>query len=407
MFRAIKNDWALFAGILLLVSAGSLLTTLLSIRGASIGFSSAEIGLIQACYPLGALFGSSYAPKLIERVGHIRSFGALASLCSTSAVIHLMSNDLWVWSGMRFLAGLCFPGMFVIAESWLNAKAENRSRAALLSIYFITQTLGTAVGQSLAGMHDSTGTKLFGLTSILISLCLIPLLTSRNPAPEFVAAERMPMRKVFAISPMAISGALLSGAMQMSFYVALPLYGLLLGMDTSETAALLVGGALAGAVAQFPIGWISDRIDRRLVVAGASIMGVVVCLVALTGWIKGGTTVEVALIAAAILPMYSLCIAHANDHLAPRQIVPASGTLVFTYYVGGLIGAFGGPYAIGLLGAPGFMLLMAVLAAATAAVAIVRKRITPPPAETGRAMPIAANAQSAAAMSPEAAPPAA
>jgi len=393
MWRAFKNDWALFAGILMLVAAGSLLTTLLSVRGAAIAFSSTEIGLIQAAYPLGALAGSSYAPKLVERVGHIRSFGALASLCSTAAVVHLMTNDPWVWGGMRFLAGLCFPGMFVIAESWLNAKAENRSRAALLSIYFVTQTVGTAFGQSLAGLHDSTGTKLFGLTSILISLCLIPLLVSRNPAPDFTASERMPIRKFLKISPMAILGALLSGASQTAFYVALPLYGLRLGMGAAETTVLLTLGAAAGAAAQFPIGWMSDRTDRRIVVVAASAVAVTVCAVGLLGGPRLVVYAEIGLIAAATLPMYSICVAHANDQMTAAQRVPGSGTLVFSYYLGGLAGAFAGPTAIGLFGAPGFLVLLAAFGTVLGAVAIFRKQQTPPPVDTGKAHPLGVHAQ--------------
>lgn len=394
MWRAFKNDWALFAGILLLVAAGSLLTTLLSIRGAAIGFTGSEIGLIQAGCPLGALLGSSYAPRLVERVGHIRAFGALASLCSVSAVVHLMTNDPWAWFAMRFLAGLCFPGLYVIAESWLNAKAENRSRAALLSIYFVTQTIGTVAGQALAGLHDSTGTSLFGLVSILISLCLIPLLVSRNPAPEFVAPERMPISRLYAVSPMAILGVLLSGVAQWSFYVALPLYGLRIGMDSAGTTALLVAGAAAGAAAQFPVGWISDHTDRRLVVAACSVFGALACLVAATGLFPGLVFTLVCLIAAATMPMYSLCIAHANDQLKPGQVVSASGTLIFTFYAGALAGSSVGPATIGLLGPAGLMILLGAVSIATAAVAVIRRRATPPPADTGRAHPVSANLQS-------------
>ncbi|MGE4527411.1 MAG: MFS transporter [Rhodospirillaceae bacterium] len=401
MWRTFKNDWALFAGILMLVAAGSLLTTLLSVRGAAIAFTSTEIGLIQAAYPLGALAGSSYAPKLVERVGHIRSFGALASLCSTAAVVHLLTNDPWVWGSMRFLAGLCFPGLFVIAESWLNAKAENRSRAALLSIYFVTQTVGTVIGQGLAGLHDSTGTKLFGLTSILISLCLIPLLVSRSPAPEFTASERMPLRRFLKISPMAILGALLAGASQTAFYVALPLYGLRLGMDSAETTTLLMAGAAAGAAAQFPVGWISDHTDRRFVVIGASVLAVLVCLGGLAGGPRSVVYAEIALIAAATLPMYSICVAHANDQMTAAQRVPGSGTLVFCYYLGGLFGAFAGPAAIGQMGARGFLLLLALFGAVLAGVAAVRQRQTPPPADTGKAHPVAVHAQAVGVIGPD------
>ncbi len=394
MLRAFKNDWALFTGILMLVASASLLTTLLTIRGATIGFTTAQIGLIQAACPVGALLGSIYAPRLVTRVGHVRSFGALASMCSTAAVVHLMTNDPWTWGAMRFLAGLCFPGLFVIAESWLNAKAENRSRAGLLAIYFVTTTLGNAIGPYLAGIPDSEGTNLFALSSILISLCLIPLLISRNPAPEIVDSERMPFRRFMRVSPMALIGVLISGAIASTFSVAMPLYGLRLGMSSPDATRLLVIAAVAGALAQFPIAWASDHTDRRIVIAGAAIFGAAVCLVTSTGYLEGNMVrIGVALIAAAFLPMYSLCAAHANDQLTPNQMIAASGTLVFTYNLGVVFGSFSGPSMIGALGPQGFMILLATLSGLMALLAIVRRRSSAAPVDTGRAHPVHPGAQ--------------
>ena len=399
MLRAFKNDWALFTGILMLVASASLLTTLLTIRGATIGFSTAQIGLIQAACPVGALLGSMYAPRLVTNVGHVRSFGALASMCSTAAVVHLMTNDPWVWGAMRFLAGLCFPGLFVIAESWLNAKAENRSRAGLLAIYFVTTTLGNAIGPYLAGIPDSEGTNLFALSSILISLCLVPLLISRNPAPEIVDSERMPFRRFMRVSPMALIGVLISGAIASTFSVAMPLYGLRLGMDSADATRLLVIAAVAGALAQFPIAWASDHMDRRLVVAISAIFGAVICLFSAAGIFDGAWVgVRVGLIAAAFLPMYSLCAAHANDQLTPNQMIAASGTLVFTYNLGVAFGSFSGPSMIGALGPQGFMVLLATLSAMMAALAIIRRQSSAAPTDTGRAHPVHPGAQVVAVM---------
>ena len=252
MIRALHENWALFAGMLVLMAGNGLLSTLLTVQGASLGFSETAIGVMQACYPLGALVGCAFAPKLVERVGHIRAFGALASLCSISAVVHLVTSDVWSCGAMRFLAGLCFPGLYVISESWLNAKAENRSRAAILSIYFVVQTLGSAVGQSLAGLNDPGGARLFGLASILISLSLVPLLVSRNLAPDYSAPERLSFTELVRISPMAVFGTMLNGAAQAALYVALPLFGLALGMG--QTGLILISywtASLPGSI--FPV----------------------------------------------------------------------------------------------------------------------------------------------------------
>lgn len=389
MGKVLKENWALFAGMLMLMAANGLLVTLLTIRGASIGFSETAIGLMQACYPLGALLGSSYTPRLVERVGHVRSFGALASLCSISAIVHLITSDPWSWGAMRFLAGLCFPGLYVITESWLNAKSANNTRAITLSVYFVIQTLGASAGQQLAGVNDPNGLVLFGLASILVSLSLVPLLLSHNRAPEYTAPERLSILRLARISPMSVSGSFLNGAAQAAFYTSVPLYGLAYGLPSSQAASLLVVGTLAGAAAQFPVGWISDRMDRRIVVGGLSILTAVICLLAISGFGADAHFIVMALAGACILPVYSLCVAHGNDLIKPSQIVPASGTMVLTLNIGILFGAFLGPYATGILGPDGLLGLWAAIGLITAVTATVRWISSEMPEETGTAQPIA------------------
>jgi len=382
MLRALKENWALFAGMLLLMIANGLLATLLSVRGSELGFSETVIGLIQAGYPLGAMIGCIVAPKIVQRVGHVRAFGALASLASISAIVHLVTNDAISWSLMRLLAGFCFPGLYVVSESWLNAKADNTVRASILSIYFVVQIAGAALGQSLTGLSDPDGTLLFGVASILISLSLVPLLVSTNPAPDYVAPERLPLAVLIRISPTAIFGAVLTGAAQAAFYVAMPLYGLALGMTVGQAASLLVAGTLAGALVQFPVGWLSDRVDRRVVILGLSVLTVVFVLMRNLDVITS-EYLTIALISASVLPVYSLCIAHLNDQLSPSQIVPASGTLGLVANTGVLVGSFGGAYILGVLGPNGYLTGFAVLAGLTAGVTTLRRVQQNAPEATG------------------------
>lgn len=388
MIKVLRENWALFAGMLMLMAANGLLVTVLTIRGASLGFSETVIGLMQACYPLGALIGSAVTPKLIERVGHVRSFGALASLCSIASIVHLITTDPWSWGAMRFLAGLCFPGLYVIAESWLNAKAANNMRAITLSIYFVIQTLGASAGQQLAGMKDPSGMFLFGLASILVSLSLVPLLLSHTQAPEYHAPERLSIIRLARISPMSVSGTFLNGIAQAAFYTTVPLYGLALGLGATEAASLLVVGTLAGAALQFPIGWVSDRMDRRVVVGALSVLTTIMGVSVAVG-LWGNSPFSVMVIAgASILPVYSLCVAHGNDLIKPSQIVPASGTMVLTLNIGILCGAFLGPFMIGHFGPDGLMGLWAVVGAITAVTAVARRISSNVPEETGIAQPI-------------------
>jgi MFS family permease len=403
MLRALRDNWALFLGILLLMISNGLLATLLTIRGNALGFSEITIGIMQAGYPLGALLGAVVAPKLIEKVGHIRSFGALASLCSISAIVHLMTDDPVSWSIMRILAGFCYPGLYVISESWLNAKAENWYRASLLSIYFVVTSAGASVGAAMAGIDDKSGVLLFGITSILISVSLVPILISDNRAPRYSVPERLPMSKLLQISPMAVSGAVLNGVLVSGIYVSLPLYGLALGMNAAGAASILVVATLAGAVFQFPVGWLSDHVDRRFVVAGVSGVAAVVALGLASGALAEQMHLAIGLMAGMMLPVYSLCVAHANDHLTPAQIVPASGTMVLAINAGILAGALSGPAILGLIGPPGLMIFFAVVNSLTVLVALFRVTRSGPPKETRAVQAVSAHGiQMAGKLHPEA-----
>ena len=406
MVRAIAQNWALFVGMLMLMVANGLLVTLLSVRGTAIGMSPATIGLMQAGYPLGALAGCVHAPRLVSRVGHVRAFAALASLCSIAAVVHLLSTGFGAWFAMRLLAGFCFPGLYVVSESWLNAKAANRSRASLLSAYFVVQTIGASLGQAMAGLDDPSGAMLFGVASILISLSLVPLLVSRNPAPDYVPPSRMSVMRLARVSPMGVLGAMLNGSAQAALYIGLPLYGLALGMEPRGATLLVVAATLAGAAAQFPAGWLSDRMDRRIVVGGLSTVCLGASSALAAGLLDAAPFAAAALIGATLLPIYSLCVAYANDQLLPAEIVPASGALVLSLNLGLLAGTFAGPVAVGLLGPAGLAGLLAGLSGATAGVAVFRSLRTAAPNETGTAHPIAVQGvQTTGAMHPDAESP--
>lgn len=406
MFRSIAQNWALFVGMLMLMMANGLLVTLLSVRGVAIGMSAGTIGVMQAGYPLGALLGCFFAPRLIARIGHVRAFAALASLCSIAAVVHLLSSEFQAWFAMRLLAGFCFPGLYVISESWLNAKATNRSRASLLSAYFVVQTAGASLGQAMAGFDDPTGALLFGVASILISLSLLPVLLSGNPAPDYVPPSRMSVLRLARITPMGAFGAILNGAAQAALYIGMPLYGLAIGMPPAGATLLVVSATLAGAAAQFPAGWLSDRIDRRIVVGALSTVCCIVATALMAGLLNAVPFAGAMLIGATLLPVYSLCVAYANDHLTASQIVPASGTLVLSLNIGILAGTFAGPSAIGIFGPSGFAGFIALTAAATAGVAVFRSLRSVAPQDAGTAYPIAVHGvQTAGAMHPGAETP--
>lgn len=387
----------------MLMAANGLLVTLLSVRGAAVGMSASSIGLMQSGYPLGALAGCVYAPRLIARIGHVRAFAALGSLCSITAIVHLLSVDVWTWGAMRILAGFCFPGLYVISESWLNARTANTSRATVLSVYFVVQMAGASAGQALAGAGEDSGALMFGVASILISLSFLPVLMSHNPAPEYVPPVRMSLRELVSITSMGVLGAMLNGAAQATVYIGLPLYGLARGMAASEATLLVVAATLAGAVAQFPVGLVSDRWDRRFIVAALAVACTLTSIALAMGLFGDAVLVAAILLGATVLPVYSVCVAYANDHLVPAQIVPASGSLVLSLNVGILVGAFVGPASLEVMGTVGVPVFLATLGALTTTVAIVRVLSSAPPEDNGVAHPISAQGvQTVGALHPEA-----
>jgi MFS family permease len=376
MWAAIRSSWALFAGMAFLMVSNGLLATLLTLRAGELGFSETVIGLVQSGYPVGSLLGCLAAPRLVMRVGHVRVFAALASIASTAALIHLVTYDPWSWGAMRMLSGFCFAGLYVVAESWLNGRATNESRGSLLSIYFVILTGGAAAGQMLLNLSGPGEILLFVVASVLISLSLVPILISASATPAFEAPERISFLELFRLSPMGLTGCFLNGVAQGAIYIVLALYGRAIGLDTGAIGALIGFTLLGGMLFQFPLGRLSDRIDRRLVIVGAA--GLAVPLSLALAWIGGSAAnlavlyLGVGILGGLTLPIYSICVAHTNDYLKPGQIVAASGTLVLVLGVGLVFGPTLGSLALDRYGPGGLFFLLALVQGLTVATAVFR-----------------------------------
>ncbi|UWQ29341.1 MFS transporter [Leisingera sp. M523] len=383
MKRALIDNWALFLGMLLLMVGNGLLVTLLTIRGSTLGFTDLEISVMQACYPLGALAGTMLTPRLIEKVGHIRVFSALASMVSVAAIAHLLTSDPVSWAAMRLLAGFCFPGLYVITESWLNAKSENRIRAQVLSVYFIIQTAGPALGTAMVGLPDPSGNLLFGVTSILLSVAIVPLLLSNIRAPDYSAPDRMPVTRLYKVSPMTVLGIVIMGAGVVAWYISLPLYALQNGFSEAQASGALVIALIASALVQYPVGWLSDRTDRRYVVIALSGISALVALWMAVDTAPSRIVVGFSVIAATTLPIYSILAAHANDQLQPGQVVPASGTMAFLLQLGQFFGILIGPNMISVADGRGLQYLLIGVGVTVVLIAIARRATSEAPEDTG------------------------
>ena len=355
MLAAIASAWALLLGVALIMLGNGLHGTLLGVRATLEGFGTGTTGLVLTGYFAGFMAGSRIVPRLLAKVGHVRVFAALASLASGAALLHTLFVSPPSWGLIRLVTGFSIAGLFVVAESWLNDAATNRTRGQLLSVYMIVLMGGMGGGQLLMNLYDPRGFELFVLVSVLISFALIPITLSAGRAPSFEAPESIGVRALFRASPLGVGGAFLIGIAHSVLFAMGPVYATRIGLAVDRLSYFIAAALLGGLVLQWPIGWLSDRFDRRKVIvavawvaagaaAGAGLGGadsyaVLICLTALLG----GTS----------LPLYSLCGAHTNDHLTPRQMVAASATLVLVSGAGLTLGPSLAALAMGLTGPSG------------------------------------------------------
>lgn len=362
MLSSIRNAWALFLGIGFIMLGNGLQASLLSLRATIEGFPTWTVGIVMTGYYMGFILGSLVAPVILGKVGHVRVFAALASMASTSVLIHVVFIEPTTWFFMRLVTGFAYAGLFVVAESWLNDMATNRTRGQLLSVYMVVMFLGLAGGQLLLNTADPISFELFLTASILISISLVPILLTVSPTPTFQNHALMRLTGVYKKSPLGVIGCAFAGFVSGTLFGIGAVYALARGLDIRQISIFMGLLIVGGITFQWPIGWCSDKFDRRkiltytaLIAAGAATLG---------GILEAHSIYGLYVLALGIgglsLPMYSLCIAHTNDHLASEQIISASSVLVL---VGGL-GACAGPLAASVLlsifGNDGFFWTLAI-----------------------------------------------
>lgn len=367
MLTVLRNSWPLLLGLMLLMLGNGLQATLLGVRGALEGFGPQEMAVVMSAYFLGFLAGSRLAPGMIGRVGHVRVFAALGSLISAVLILYPTLVHPVAWAGLRVLIGFCFAGVYVVTESWLNDQATNETRGQTLSLYLIVQMVGIITAQGMITLADPGGFLLFVIPSVLVSLAFAPILLTVSVAPAFQSTKPMTLRALFSISPLGMMGAFLLGGVFGAQFGMAPVFATESGLSLGQIAVFVGTIYVGGLVCQYPLGWLSDRLDRRVMILALSVF----CGIAMTGAFFIGNVYVALLVAAFIMgggshALYALFIAHTNDVLEPADMAAASGGLIF---VNGL-GAVAGPLIVGALmgavGPSGYFLYLAVLLAAIA-----------------------------------------
>jgi MFS family permease len=380
MLQVFSSAWPLLLGLLLLMVGNGMQGTLLGLRGAYEGFGTFEMSIVMSAYFLGFLGGSRMAPEMIRRVGHVRVFAALASMVSAVLILYPAIADPWAWTVGRVAIGFCFSAVYVTAESWLNNTTTNETRGQALSLYMLVQIFGLVTAQGLVNVSDVGGYLLFVIPSVLVSLSFAPILLSINPTPAFDRTKPMTLRQLYNISPLGCVGMfLLGGAFAAQFGMA-SVFGTEAGLNTAQISVFISVFFAAALVVQFPIGWLSDRMDRRLLIVVLATIGV---LGAILGMLVGNhfvlLLVSASLIGGVTNPLYALLLAYTNDYLETEDMAAASGGLVF---INGF-GAIAGPVITGWLmsrfGPNAFFLIIGVLLAALVGYAAYRMTVRSAP----------------------------
>jgi MFS family permease len=353
---------ALLIGYLLLVMGHGLVSTLLSLRAVAEGMSTGVIGLIVSGYYAGFVIGTLHGERVIARAGHIRAFAAFAALACISTLALPVFVDATAWIVMRLLAGYALAGLSMVTESWMNAAANNENRGQVLSLYGLTVYLGIGLGQYLLVLDSVEGFALFSLGAALFAFALIPVAMTRAVSPGDEATSRFGFRALWNLSPLGVVGCLTSGLIVGGFSGMAPVFGRDVGLDNASIATFIAAALLGGIVLQYPLGRLSDHLDRRWVITLSGV-GIALSSIAMATLSGSGEWTLAALsfvFGGFAYTLYSLAIAHANDFIATSDLVKASGGLLLAFGIGAAIGPFAASLLMGALASSGLFVYTAV-----------------------------------------------
>lgn len=339
MFATVHSFFAPLLAITVLTMGAGLLNSLLSVNMSLSGYSEQVIGLVMSCNYVGITLGIFFCQPVVQRVGHIRAFAVFAALLTAVALLHGIFPAAWLWALLRICSGLCITGLFMVIESWLNEKVEPQMRGRLLSIYMILVYFGNGSGQILLNVSDVQSKGIFMLAGILFAMCLVPISITRAVHPQPLEVPRYNLLKLFRLAPFAMVGSFTAGMINSSFYSIGPMFALKIGLQISQVSWFMSLTVWSGLLFQWPVGQLSDRLDRLTVL---SLLGFMVLLVSIAISMLGVLGLPVLLLLTAcfgvVFTIYPVAMARAQDNIDKKDIVPVSGALIVFFGLGACLG---------------------------------------------------------------------
>ena len=360
--RLLVSFAALFLSVALLQLGLGGVAPLDALSGVALGFSAAEIGMLGSAHFLGFFIGCWWAPRLMGEVGHSRAFAAFIAAGTIGVMAHMLIPHALAWAAMRMAAGLAVAGCYTIVEAWLQSKVTNETRGRAMGVYRVVDILGSLGAQLLIAVLPPAEYVSYTILALLTCSALFPLVLTRAEAPATGAAPRLRPALAWERSPLASVGVVVSGVTGAAFRMVGPLYGLAVGLSADLIALFLAAYVLGGAIAQYPVGWLADRFDRRAVLIWLSVASVGAC--GLTVVLNGAGAVAVFLAAGffglTTFPIYSVSTAHAHDRAEPLERVELSAALMFLYGVGAIASPLVASVLIAWFGPPGMFAFIAL-----------------------------------------------
>ena len=362
MVSTLTSFVALYAAVFTLLMGVGLLGTFLSLRMTMAGFSTEVIGLILAAYYAGLVLGSVVCQRLVARVGHIRAFAALAAVATAGVMLHGVFFSAWAWGLLRLATGIATMGLYMVIESWLNECTEPPYRGRVFSIYMVLSYLGIGIGQILLNLADPALPTHFFIAGMLLALCLVPVSMTTAISPSMPAPSRFKLGVLLKKAPLGMAGCLTAGLINSAFYTMGPVFGHDIGLNVPQLSLFMGATVLGGLLLQWPVGLISDRFDRTLVLPVlATMVSAISALVVISAGLPfEGLLVIMVCFGGVFFTIYPVAVARSHDLFDAGEVVSVSAGLLLSYGIGASVGPVAASFVMKTAASPyGLFVFMA------------------------------------------------